>query len=88
MSSQAQRLAELNKKMIMVAVIDAPGAILFGLGMYAKFTGAAGELHPLLDNPNVITGMLVVGGAIMALGFYKTLSISRERRKILNETAN
>ena len=78
-----EELQRLDKRLKMISVIDAPGAILVGLGLYGKFNKEGKAFHPLLDDSAITTGMLIVGGMIMAWGGLQILSIARRRQQIM-----
>ena len=68
-----------EKEMIKTAILDAPGVVLVGLALYAKF-GANGEpFHPILKNELVVAGMFIVGGAIMLWGVWRSFAIVKRR---------
>jgi hypothetical protein len=66
-SEQQDELARLRRRATLIQVLEAPGPILIGLAIHGKHAmGAA--FHPLLNNPDVTTGMIVVGGVIVVVG--------------------
>lgn len=75
-------LEVLDKRMVQVAIVDAPGSIALGLGLFAKFGDRPAELHPLLGNPDVATGLLALGGVIIAWSAMQIISIARRRREL------
>ncbi|MGH1487290.1 MAG: hypothetical protein ACRBCI_13840 [Cellvibrionaceae bacterium] len=80
-----ERLKEIDKKIFLQQFFDAPGTIMVGLGLYAKFAANGNAFLPLLNNPNVVNGMLVMGVTIMAWGGYKVLTLVLEKARIKNE---
>ncbi|MGR6873136.1 hypothetical protein ACU6U9_12685 [Pseudomonas sp. HK3] len=74
----------IEKQILMVSIMDIPGVILLGLGLYAKLGTQDDAFHPLLNDPNIVTSMLVLGSAIMAWGGYKIFTLSREKDKLTN----
>ena len=80
--NKEQRLKEIDREIVKVGIIDAPGTILVGLGLYAKFAARGDAFHPLLNDPSVVNIMLLVGGAIMVWGAYKVVSLSREKMRL------
>ena len=74
-----QRKKEIDKKIVMVSLIDMPGSILVGLGLYAKFAANGNAFHPLLNNESTVNIMLAVGGAIMLWGAYQAIKLAREK---------
>lgn len=73
---------ELEKEMVKVSLIDIPGAILVGLALHAKFGSNGQPLHPILENEAVVTGMFVVGGAIMLWCMQRVIAISKRRKAL------
>jgi threonine/homoserine/homoserine lactone efflux protein len=76
------RVKEIEKEIIKVSLIDAPGSIMVGLGVYAKFAANGDAFHPLLNNPDVVTLLLVAGGSIMVWGAYKMVTLGREKSSL------
>lgn len=72
-------LKALGKEMIKVGIIDAPGAILVGVALYAKFAVNGQPFHPILNNESVVMSLFLVGGAIMLWGFSKMARIAMRR---------
>lgn len=80
--NKEQRLKEIDREIVKVGIIDAPGTILVGLGLYGKFAAPGEAFHPLLNDVSAVNLMLVVGGAIMIWGAYKVFSLSREKMRL------
>lgn len=74
-----QRIKAIDKEITKVSIIDAPGSILVGLGLYAKFAANGDAFLPLLNNESVVDGMLGVGAAIMIWGAFRIIGLSREK---------
>ena len=74
-------LARINRSMLMVAIIDFPGTLLFGLGLYGIFAGFDQGFLPMLAHPMIINAMLVIGGAIMAWGMFRMMGLAREKQR-------
>ncbi|RVU29334.1 hypothetical protein [Neptunomonas marina] len=79
------RIKEIDKKIRMQSLMDAPGSAMVGLGLYAKFAADGDAFHPLLNDATVVNAMLSVGAAIMIWGGYRIFALYRERRRIVNE---
>lgn len=75
-------LARINRSMLMVAIIDFPGTLLFGLGLYGIFAGFDEGFLPMLAQPMIINAMLVIGGAIMAWGMFRMMSLALEKQRV------
>ena len=80
-----QRLKEIDREIVRVAIIDAPGTIMVGLGLYAIFGAKGDAFLPILNNQTIVTAMLAVGAAIMLWGGFKTISLTRERARLQKE---
>ena len=76
-------LQRLNKRLIWVQVIEFPGCIMLGLGLYGKFNNTGKAFHPSLDNPEVITTLLALGGIVMAWGVAQFISIILQRNRVM-----
>ena len=76
------RVDEIKKEIIKVSIIDTPGSIMVGLGLYGKFGAEGNAFHPLLNDQTIVNGLLIIGGAIMIWGVIKITSLSRESAKL------
>lgn len=88
MSKAEQRLKDIDKELIKVSIIDAPGSIMLGLGLYVKFAADGEAFLPILNNESVVNFMLVAGAAIMIWGAYKIVTLGREKAKLKNEASS
>lgn len=80
--SPQEALRELDRKMVRVSIIDSLGVIALAIGLFARYSDNPASLHPLLGDPTVALGLMVVGGAIAAWGALQVLSIARQRARI------
>ena len=80
-----ERIKEIEKQITRTAIIDTPGTIMVGLGLYAKFGSGGNAFHPLLNNMLIVHAMLAVGTAIVIWGCYRILTLSREKIRLANE---
>ncbi len=81
-SNKEQRIKEIDKEIAKVGIIDAPGTIMFGLGLYAKFAPEGNAFLPILNNQTIVNAMLALGSVIMIWGVYKTYTLVRERSQL------
>ena len=79
------RIREIERKIALVSVLDSPGAIMVGLGLYAKLAADGDAFLPVLNNPTVVNVMLGFGGAIMLWGAATIVRLSLERRRLAGE---
>ncbi len=77
-----EQLQTLKQQLAKVQLIEAPGTIMFGLGLYGKFAADGNAFHPLLNDPGVVSILLVAGGTVMAWGTYKLVTILREMQRV------
>ncbi|MFC3094230.1 hypothetical protein DRW07_14920 [Alteromonas sediminis] len=84
MSSQknSEQIKALKASLIKTQLIEAPGAIMVGLGLYGKFGANGDAFLPLLNDPSTVNFMLAVGAIIMAWGAFKTIKISSQINKL------
>lgn len=80
--NEQNKLAEINKKLVKVQVLDLPGPLLLGLAFYAKF-GTNDPFHPLLKNELVLMAMFIIGGVISLWGVLKATKLAKQKQKIL-----
>lgn len=77
-----ERIKQIDKKIIKVSIIDAPGTMMLGLGLFAKFKGNPADLYPALGNPTVVNFMIVIGAVIMIWGGFKVFTLSKEKSQL------
>ena len=81
-SDRDKRLKELDRQIVMVGILDAPGSIMVGLGLYAKFAANGDAFLPILNNGTVVDIMLAAGTAIMVWGGYRVFTLAREKGEL------
>ncbi len=84
MSDKDARAQYIAKEMQKISIMDTPGVILVGLGLYGKFGANGNAFHPLLNDPDVINTMLIIGGCIMGYCAYRAI-ILVTNKKILDK---
>ncbi len=80
-----EKIAKLQKQLIITSIYEAPGAVLLGLGMYAKFAANGKAFLPILNNPTAVNAMLIIGAAIMLWGGTTVFGILKQIEKIKKE---
>lgn len=83
--SKEYELAQIQKKISLTSVIETPGVVMFGLGLYGKFGAKGNAFHPLLNDVEIVNGMLLVGGVIMVWGFVRIMSLLKEQRRLMSK---
>ncbi|MGI2000247.1 hypothetical protein [Shewanella frigidimarina] len=78
-------LASIHRSMLLVALIDFPGTILFGLGLYGILVGFEQDFLPMLANPLIIIIMLIIGAIIMLWGIIRMMLLARQKQGILQQ---
>jgi len=76
-------LASIHRSMVLVALIDFPGTVLFGLGLYGTFVGFEPDFLPMLANPLSINIMLLIGAVIMLWGIIRMIMLARQKQGLL-----
>lgn len=80
-----ERIKAIQKEIIKVSVLESPGTILLGLGLYAKFAANGDAFIPLLNNQDIVNAILILGGAIIVWGASRLISLSMERVRLQAE---
>ena len=78
-------LASIHRSMLLVALIDFPGTILLGLGLYGILVGFDQDFLPMLANPLIIIIMLIIGAIIMLWGIIRMMLLARQKQGILQQ---
>jgi hypothetical protein len=72
---------EFDREIVRIAILEAPGAVLLGLGLYGRFEADGKAFIDILNNPDVVNGMLVAGAAIMAWGSWRVIRLVLARAR-------
>jgi len=80
-----KRIKEIEKEIVKAGIIDAPGGILVGFGVYAKFVANGDAFLSFLNNQTNVNIMLVIGASLMAWGAYKFITLSLEKNRLKDE---
>lgn len=80
------QLKAIERKMLMVGIIDLPGSLLFGLGLYGIFAGFDENFLPMLADQKIIYAMIAVGGVIMLWGGLSMFKLAREKQQVLAQS--
>ena len=75
-------VARLRTQLSRIAMIQAPGLLLVVFGGVARILGEDQPFGSLLDNPQVTTGMLIIGGFIMVVTWGRAIPIFRRIAKL------
>lgn len=80
-----RQLAVIRKEIIKTQVFGIPAALLLGLGLYGLFAANGDAFHPLLNNQNVVYGMLVAGAILEVLQIYRLIPLLKEQVRLLDD---
>lgn len=76
---------DINKEIVKVAALSVPGVLAMAVGLYGFFVEDAAALHPLLEQPNLVVGLLGFG-FISWLWYSRTLlRLAREKAQVLGK---
>ena len=85
MNDNAQRLAQLNKEVMKVNLIDAPASVMVALGLYAKFAAKGHAFLPILDKPHFADYLIIAGLPVMVWCGIRIFKLSRERATLMKQ---
>jgi hypothetical protein len=80
-----RQLAVIRKEIIKTQVFGIPAALLLGLGLYGLFAANGDAFHPLLNNQNVVYGMLVAGAILEVLQIVRLIPLLKEQVRLLDD---
>lgn len=66
MHSSKEEIKQIQRKLFILIIIDAPAIMLVGLGLAAVLSANGNAVPDLLNNKNIAYGVIVVGGVVMA----------------------
>ena len=79
------RIKEISKALIIAAVVDGVGSMVFALALIAKFASGGNGFLPFLNDDSNVNVMLGMGLATMIWGGYKIVTLLMERNRLKNE---
>ena len=71
----------IKSQILKIQIIEAPGSILFGLGLYGMFVADGDAFLPILNDPSYVNLFLVIGGLVMGWGVVQTIKFNAVLRK-------
>jgi hypothetical protein len=80
-----EELAKLDRKIKYGGLIDFPGVVALGVGLYAKFGSDGNPVHPLLADEIVVNGLIGAGVIIMVLAGIRLFRLISKRNKLRAE---
>jgi hypothetical protein len=81
-ADKQQRQQALTMKLVRVSMIGSLGWILLGLAIYAIWGAKGDAFLPILNDPNVANGMLILGVVIVAWETRQILGILKEKKDL------
>lgn len=84
-NGREQELRRIQKNLLIVSLIDAPGAVLVGLGLYGVFGANGNAFIDLLNNRAIAYGAIILGGVIMLWALTKMLPLLKRKAELMRE---
>lgn len=81
-----EELKALNKKIMMINIISAPGFILLGFGLQAIFGTDDNALIPLLNNDNYAYAAIALGAVIAIWEVVVSFPLYKQKGILLSES--
>ena len=78
-----QQIKEIDQKILVARLVDTPGTLIFLLAIYAKFYTNGDAFIAVLNNPQIVNSMFVVGVVLMIWGGVKIFKLRREKNRIM-----
>ena len=82
MHSSKEEIKQIQRKLFILIIIDAPAIILVGLGLAAVLSASGNAFPDLLNNKNIAYGAIVVGGAVMAWCASKIVPLLKRKMQL------
>lgn len=79
-----QAIKQIDKKIVKASIINAPGSMMFGLGLFGKFAGNAANSYPFLSNPSTVNALLILGAVVMVWGGFQVFTLSKQKSQLKN----
>ena len=81
-NSTQDKIKALDKKIVLMSVLDTPGMMMLALWAYAKFASNGEPFHPLLTNASVLNILLLGGIAIVSLCAMQIVKLSMKKTEL------
>lgn len=81
-SNKEEQLKNIKLKIVKTQMLGAPGLILLGFGLYGMFGAQGNAFLPLLNDQNVVYGMLGVGAVIQIWQYIKVIPLLKKQSQI------
>ena len=85
MHSSKEEIKQIQRKLFILMIIDAPAMILVGSGLAAVLSANGNAVPDLLNNKKIAYGVIVVGGAVMAWCASKIVPLLKRKMQLENE---
>ncbi|WP_126456016.1 hypothetical protein [Sulfuriflexus mobilis] len=82
-----EQLKHIKSKIVKIQIIGAPGTILLGLGLYGMFGAQGNAFHPLLNDLNIVYGLLGVGATIALWQLFTLIPLWRKQSRLVKESS-
>jgi len=73
---------EIDKEIRKISLISSPGPIMLGLSLYSIFEAKGNAFLPILNNMQVVYGMLTLGAVICVWELKKISILSKLRAEL------
>lgn len=77
-----EQLRTVKLQIVKTQMLGAPGMIMLGFGLYGMFGANGNAFHPLLNDVNIVYGLLAVGAAIQIWQFFKVIPLIIKQSQI------
>lgn len=85
MHSNKEEIKQIQRKLFILIIIDAPAIMLVGLGLAAVLNTNGNAFPDLFNNKNIAYGAIVVGGAVMVWCGSKIVPLLKRKMQLENE---
>lgn len=72
----------IKRKIRLAKSIDSIGALILGLGLYAKYGANADAIHKYLSEDSVVFGLLLSGVVLLAIGAILSIVFTRAKNNL------
>jgi len=78
-------LESVNKELSKLKIIGYLSSVMLGLGLYGLFYADGNAFHPLLNNLNILYGLVTVGAAISIWETIVFIKLTKRKSKLIRE---
>ena len=80
-TKEQEKQNAIRRELIKVSLVDSIAILFIGFAVYTSFVADEGDFYPLLHNEWMLSGIFVVGAALMFWGWQKVFKVLKQNKQ-------